>query len=949
MVNARLPNGISLRRVVETGRDLGYKAELDGGQIFVYGNSADFSADVAARLAHKENFDYELTLADGIYNISIERGSAVASFETEKPRSRNYNWGFTKAAAATGIILGSTLAGYALAEEFIPHLPDIVMDAAAFHVAGETHIYQDMASSIANFQAHGQNAISDASLTADEFPQLRSDISAVNNNLQTILQNFNGTGFNQTAKDIRGAMEELQSPPGGPIPIDALQKGIPAYQSLKTDLFPSVNQTLITWRVTNRGIENIGSQDFIWPDNSTFAGNEMSGLLVEIKEDYNWYREVERTQQTVTGISMLGIDDSHTDKPLKEYLPNLYENTQVIENWLNKGSMRAQSNQNQKFFSEFDGNFYSSLEREFNSAILRIANPDKKVPYSEPDLMGPIIDVVEFSGEVEAGNQWGAAIFAHDLGPANKMGVEYFDVSIEPPEDVATSLNVSNNLSAFYYTPEASGNYIFSIVPVDKSGNRGSPFNGNFSAWLDTTAPTISISDFRKTLLEKENQTVNFTVADDRTGILEVAVKYNESFYAPFTLNETNYYSIKFPVDSLGNKSAEIHVVDRRDNVASLKFNFSVKERPDETPPEILQYHGPEDGAILLANEKISAGINVRDNKGVARVEFVFDDTPYFGSNLVGDLWSVEIPSGQTAGAHRLSVRAYDDAGNFADQPLKTFTLKSPRVNPVVKENNYGWAPFALAGLGAAGAVGSGLAYSSRDGIRIDYVGVLVAPSGRIASARSRTFSQDRDVGASMLAAVGQFAKDSTGRELDEIGVEGGKKIKKVRGKDSYLLFEYSGENGKNVWKRARYVLGEIEESFDLNNWDGDTRNSDTFIGPWLDKFLNPTFGERMKYLFSKENNAPQGPSAQEQRLQAELAASQAQLAASEADRANLQRWVDYYNQELERQKTIASNPQASPEQRADAAAKATGFEEQLRKLLEKTSQAEIGTGETER
>src|SRR3989344_4867607 len=111
MVNARLPRGISLRNVVETGRNLGYKANLKDGQIVVYGNSANFSADVAARLAHGENFDYELNLADRICSLSIEGGGefATASFETEKPHNQNYNWKFTKAAAATGIIVGGAL------------------------------------------------------------------------------------------------------------------------------------------------------------------------------------------------------------------------------------------------------------------------------------------------------------------------------------------------------------------------------------------------------------------------------------------------------------------------------------------------------------------------------------------------------------------------------------------------------------------------------------------------------------------------------------------------------------------------------------------------------------------------------------------------------------------------------------------------------------------------
>ncbi|WP_224365338.1 Ig-like domain-containing protein [Hyalangium versicolor] len=199
-----------------------------------------------------------------------------------------------------------------------------------------------------------------------------------------------------------------------------------------------------------------------------------------------------------------------------------------------------------------------------------------------------------------------------------------------------------------------------------------------FPVFTDTTPPTVSISAPASGATVKETVQVNAAVSDDGT-VTQV------DFYDGQTLIGTDTsapYSVSWATRSSSGNGTHTLTAQARDSFGNVGASapVTVTVNNDFTAPTVA-LTSPAQGATLIGRVSVSASAS--DDRGVSKVEF-YDGTRLFASCGYAPCSFTWDTSAEATGAHTLSVKAYDAAGNVGTSAPVTVTVARDTTPPTV-------------------------------------------------------------------------------------------------------------------------------------------------------------------------------------------------------------------------------------------------------------------------
>jgi flagellar hook assembly protein FlgD len=270
----------------------------------------------------------------------------------------------------------------------------------------------------------------------------------------------------------------------------------------------------------------------------------------------------------------------------------------------------------------------------------------------------------QVAGDQDAdGNYVGAATVTVSASDT-ESGVDTVEYTLDGGEFVAYSAPVSVN---------QVGTHTVTFRATDKAGNTSPVGSVTFTVVApqeeDTTPPEVT----GKVTGNQDADgnyvgaaTVTVTASDVGSGVDTVEYSFDGQPFAaytqPLSVNQPGAHTVTFrATDKAGNTSP----------VGSVKFTVTAPQEEDTTPPQVsAQLSGQQDSAGNYVGSA-TVMISVSDTEsGVATVEYSLDGGPY-----------TEYPSPVSvtqAGAHTLSYRATDKAGNTTPVATLRFTVVAP-------------------------------------------------------------------------------------------------------------------------------------------------------------------------------------------------------------------------------------------------------------------------------
>jgi hypothetical protein len=282
---------------------------------------------------------------------------------------------------------------------------------------------------------------------------------------------------------------------------------------------------------------------------------------------------------------------------------------------------------------------------------------------SGEDTTAPQVSAQVAGQQDSAGNYVGAAtvtITANDT----ESGVDTVEYALDGGEFAPYSAPVSVN---------QPGAHTVTFRATDKAGNTSPVDSVEFTVAApqeeDTTPPEVT-----GTVTGDQDEdgdyvgaaTVTVTASDAGSGVDTVEYSLDGQPFAaytqPLSVNQPGAHTVTFrATDKAGNTSA----------VESVEFTVAETEGKDKTPPQVsAQLSGQQDSAGNYVGAA-TVMISVSDTEsGVETVEYSLDGAAY-----------IEYPSPVSvnkAGAHTLSYRATDKAGNTSPVATLRFTVVLP-------------------------------------------------------------------------------------------------------------------------------------------------------------------------------------------------------------------------------------------------------------------------------
>ncbi|MFC5828412.1 OmpL47-type beta-barrel domain-containing protein [Nonomuraea insulae] len=270
----------------------------------------------------------------------------------------------------------------------------------------------------------------------------------------------------------------------------------------------------------------------------------------------------------------------------------------------------------------------------------------------------------QVAGDQDAdGNYVGAATVTVSASDT-ESGVDTVEYALDGGEFAAYSAPVSVN---------QVGAHTVTFRATDKAGNTSPVGSVKFTVVApqeeDTTPPEVTgevTGDRDADGNYVGAATVTVTASDAGSGVDTVEYSLDGQPFAaytqPLSVNQPGAHTVTFrATDKAGNTSP----------VDSVEFTVASSQEKDTTPPQVsAQLSGQQDSAGNYVGSA-TVMISVSDTEsGVATVEYLLDGGPY-----------TEYPSPVSvnqAGAHTLSYRATDKAGNTSPVATLRFTVVAP-------------------------------------------------------------------------------------------------------------------------------------------------------------------------------------------------------------------------------------------------------------------------------
>ncbi|SIR23948.1 Ig-like domain (group 3), partial [Microbispora rosea] len=221
-------------------------------------------------------------------------------------------------------------------------------------------------------------------------------------------------------------------------------------------------------------------------------------------------------------------------------------------------------------------------------------------------------------------------------------------------------------------TVDQPGAHRVSYRATDKAGNTSAVASVTFTVVVppakDTTAPQVSAGVSGTKDADGNyvgSATVTVSATDTESGVDKVEYALDgaafAAYTAPVSVNKTGSHTVQYrATDKAGNTSP----------VGSVTFKVVAPQQDDTTAPQVsAQLSGSMDWAwnyVGSATLTISA---TDSGSGVATVEYSLDGQPFA-------LYSKPVAVSQP-GAHTVSYRATDKAGNASDVASVSFTVVS--------------------------------------------------------------------------------------------------------------------------------------------------------------------------------------------------------------------------------------------------------------------------------
>ncbi|MFG2099724.1 OmpL47-type beta-barrel domain-containing protein [Micromonospora echinaurantiaca] len=277
-----------------------------------------------------------------------------------------------------------------------------------------------------------------------------------------------------------------------------------------------------------------------------------------------------------------------------------------------------------------------------------------------PDTTPPTVTAAVTGQRDDAGAYVGSATVTLSATDT-ESGVDRIEYSLDGGAYAAYSAPV---------TVSEPGQHTVSYRATDKAGNTSTPQSVSFTVVRppapDTTPPTATatVSGQRDDAgAYVGSATVTVSATDAGSGVDRIEYSLDGQPYAvytaPVTVNQVGAHTVSYrATDKAGNTSA----------AQSVSFTVVDPPAPDTTPPTVtaaLSGQLDDDGAYLGSATVILTAADA--GSGVDRIEYSLDGQPY--ARYTAPI-TVNRP-----GAHTVSYRATDKAGNTSGTASVTFTV----------------------------------------------------------------------------------------------------------------------------------------------------------------------------------------------------------------------------------------------------------------------------------
>ena len=334
-------------------------------------------------------------------------------------------------------------------------------------------------------------------------------------------------------------------------------------------------------------------------------------------------------------------------------------------------------------------------DRDFNDVIVSTAYTIKAggTPGAAPDTTPP---------EVMISSPVNGLLTVHDVtvvGQAadDKTGVSTVAMRLVSPGTSASSLGYVSipfdTTTATFRSPlnlkldgSADGNYSVFVHATDKAGNTSTDKSVSFI--LDTTAPTVTVTDATGSPRTNQNVTISGMVHDALSGVKTLTghVDAGTDFTVPF--DSTGNFRLTTSL-LLDHSADGVHTVtfvsmDTAGNHSTpSKFTFTL----DTTAP-VVTISAPT-GTPLVRTNPVVTGTVTDAGSGVKSLQAATDGGAFVDVPFTAGSWSFT-PAGTKDGPHSVVFLAKDNVGNDSspvtlhytlDATAPTVTLSGPAAN----------------------------------------------------------------------------------------------------------------------------------------------------------------------------------------------------------------------------------------------------------------------------
>ena len=249
----------------------------------------------------------------------------------------------------------------------------------------------------------------------------------------------------------------------------------------------------------------------------------------------------------------------------------------------------------------------------------------------------------------------------------------------------------TNTTTKKVWTPEytANQNRTLYVRTTDNAGNVSTVKSTNIK--IDTTGPTVTLSNPSRGVWTKEKIIVTVTATDSYSGIKSIEYSYdNQSWTTASSSNfDTNTTTKKVwtpEYTANQNRTLYVRTTDNAGNVSTVK---STNIKIDKTLPTVT-LSSTSGGA--WTNEKIIVTVTATDSSsGIKSIEYSYDNKTWttasssnFDTNTTTKkVWTPEYTANQN---RTLYVRTTDNAGNVST--VKSTNIKIDTTGPTVTLSN---------------------------------------------------------------------------------------------------------------------------------------------------------------------------------------------------------------------------------------------------------------------